>query len=798
MRRHQRHLLFASAALLVGLTYPAVATASLPRVVVAHVSPTYGSPTTPSTSNFTFDVVLKPNQTALTAYLAELTNPTSPNFRDFLTTSEFARRFGPSPSAVRAVKNYLRQNGLRVDHVTPSRMIIQASGTQAKIAHALSASFATYTYHSIINLALTSNASLPHDVGQYVKTVVGLNGITTLHTHYVAPKSAPRVSAPGTCGSNGVSDNSSNTPSGGGYSLTQQGRLYGLTSQWTQGHYGTGINIAMYELQSYSTSDVNTYKSCYGLTNSIQTINVDGGPQAADNQGGLEEANLDIEEAAGLAPGAAILVYQGTQNVGTGSLDTYAQIADDNSAQIVSSSWGACEYDTSSQPVAEQLIFQQMAVQGQTVFSAAGDNGSSDCVGDTQISLPASLGNPTYPDSVLSVDDPSSSPFVTGVGGLNVSDITQVPTVWDVACTAPGSPDTCPTTRNGVEGGGGGISSVWSLPTWQNAAAANVSPSPTMRMVPDLSVMADPQTGFLDYNAGSWGPVGGTSIGSPLMSALLAVAANACGVTNFGLLNPTLYTIPSSSYVDVGSVNANSNAVMYGSTSYMSGSGYDLASGLGTPAATSAFISNICPSGPQANHSLSSSSTTNVRANTTGSVITVTALDRSNNPVSGANIGLNFSTTGTAPVVVNSVSDPAQPFVIAANTSGVATFTINTASAGVVTVTPLIGSQVIGQPISITFAAPVVLHAPSAPTIKSLTALVKGIKVAVQAPSSTGGSPITHFQYSLNGKPWVSVSNALIFTISKLGTRTMYSVRLRAQNAIGISPVSVAKTITTR
>ena len=796
MRRPKRHLILASTALLSGLAVPAVATASLPRVVVAHVGPTYGAPSAPLTRDSIFDVVLQPQQAALNAYLAELTNPASANYRHFLTTAQFARQFGPSTSAIRAVRQYLEQNGLRVTHLSKAGTIIQAKGSTSNIAHAFSATLLTYKYKSITNLAFASDASLPQAVGQYVKTVVGLSGITTLHSKIARSQTTSRVSAPNFCSKNGSTDSSGNTPGTNGYDLTQQGRLYGLGTQWAAGNYGTGEKIAMYELQSYSPTDVSFYKSCYGLTNSVQAINVDGGPQSSDNAFGMIEANLDIEEAAGLAPGSNILVYQGTQNIGSGALDTYAQIADDNSAQIVSSSWGSCEFDTSTQPIAEQLIFQQMAVQGQTVFSAAGDYGSSDCVGDTQISVPAS--SAAFPDTTLSVDDPSSQPYVTAVGGLSVQNITTLPTVWDVQCIEQVEPTSCNTASGqDAQGGGGGISSVWSLPSWQQSAAANLSPAPTMRMVPDLSVMADLRTGFMVRDSGSWKAVGGTSIGSPLMSALLAVAANVCGVTNFGTINPTLYSMPSSSFVDVGSSNPNTNAVAYGITSYMSGAGYDLASGLGSPSATSSFITNLCPSGPQANHSVASVATSSLVANSTGTSLTVTARDRLNAPVPGASIGLNYASTATTPVIVNGVTDPAQPLVLTANGAGVATFTINSQTAGTVTLTPLIGAQAIGQPISISFSAPVVLRVPSVPTITRLAGLVKGVAVGLRAPSSNGGSAIIHYQYSLNAKSWITVGPATNFNITKLGQRVRYSIRVRAKNGVGFSPASSAKVFTT-
>jgi hypothetical protein len=124
-----------------------------------------------------------------------------------------------------------------------------------------------------------------------------------------------------------------------------------------------------------------------------------------------------------------------------------------------------------------------------------------------------------------------------------------------------------------------------------------------MRMVPDLSVIGDPNTGFVEYFTGSssgvchrscsggWDTIGGTSISSQLVGALLAVSAQSCGVSRLGFVNPALYAMASQG-VGFTDVTTGTND-LYGEGVYSAGPGYDMASGLGSPDAS--FISGICP-----------------------------------------------------------------------------------------------------------------------------------------------------------------------------------------------------------
>ena len=154
------------------------------------------------------------------------------------------------------------------------------------------------------------------------------------------------------------------------------------------------------------------YASCYGLEHHrLPQVPVDGGPTTADASS-VVEAELDIEDVMGLAPGANLVVYEGPNTGGsvtnTGAYDTYAAAVNADAAQVITTSWGTCEASIDSSAVAaENLLFEQAALQGQTIIAASGDSGSEDCAGTLRGASATGL----------AVDDPAAQPFVTGVGG---------------------------------------------------------------------------------------------------------------------------------------------------------------------------------------------------------------------------------------------------------------------------------------------------------------------------------------------------------------------------------------------
>ena len=236
-----------------------------------------------------------------------------------------------------------------------------------------------------------------------------------------------------------------------------------------------GQTIAVYELATYDASDVATYTNCYALAPSITSVNVDGGPNSGDNANNApDEATLDVEEAAALAPGAHLEVYQGTQ-AGSGPTDIYSEIASQNTATIVTTSWGICEAQTDGAAQVEQAIFEEMAAQGQTVVAAAGDDGSSDCEGARAAQHDPRRRRPRV--AALRhrrgrAEAPTSTPHRERLERRVHADRT--------AARA-------------------GAASRHVDPSDLAGRARHRDERRPMRIVPDLSVMADPSTGFIQY-----------------------------------------------------------------------------------------------------------------------------------------------------------------------------------------------------------------------------------------------------------------------------------------------------------
>ncbi|HTC67963.1 MAG TPA: S53 family peptidase, partial [Acidothermaceae bacterium] len=555
-----------------------------------------GSP--PSTEQVAFEVVLRPrDQAGLDAFTTAVSTPGSPSYHQFLAPGHYASRFGPSASSIANVTSALGKLGLTVG--TAQGSILPVSGALSTVGAALHTAFRQYRLSSgRIARANVGAPQVPTSVAGAVQALVGLDSLAQV-SHPVpnvrvldptgddtglTPAVTPDLTGP-TC---------STLPGGTGsgyYNAGQLASYYGLTASYTAGTLGSGTTVAIVELEPYLASDIANYQSCYGTSASVSNIAVNGGPGTGDGSG---EAALDIEDVIGLAPQAAIRVYEGPLAATASDADVlaiYTAIANDDLAQVVTTSWGACEARTSPTLAnGENTVFQQMAAQGQTVFAATGDSGSADC--DTG----------TSPSTALAVDDPASQPFVTGVGGTTLTSTTGPESTWNngIVNAAP-------------HGGGGGVSSKWQMPAWQTSLG-NVSGSSRTpcgagvgslcREVPDVSASADPNDGYAIYYTPPASPpghpagfyaFGGTSAAAPTWAALTALIDATCGGQRLGLINPALYQLRAAGTADFHDVTSgNNDAAGTNGGAYAAASGYDMATGLGTPMG-SALRTDLCP-----------------------------------------------------------------------------------------------------------------------------------------------------------------------------------------------------------
>ena len=362
----------------------------------------------------------------------------------------------------------------------------------------------------------------------------------------------------------------------------QFAKAYNYDGLHSSGLQGQGQTVGVFELDGYSLSDVQTYSQCFGGGSvPIQNVILDGfnGQPGA----GAIEVELDMEVILSQAPNLAKLIVYEAPNTTQGYNDEFARIVQDRTP-VISVSWGDCEKNMGQQEVnQENQFFQQAAAQGQTILVAAGDSGSSSCF---------QLQGGSY-DTSLNADDPAAQPYVTGVGGTNLTlksdNSYQSETVWN----------------GGLLGGagGGGLSQYWKQPSWQTGPGVQNQYSNGMRETPDVSLDADPATGYPVYcTAGSnctgsggitggssgWLTVGGTSAAAPMWAAMIALAnqqAAKAGKNTLGFLNPALYKIGSgSSYSkDFHDITASgSNDEGFNGGAYPVTQNYDMATGWGT------------------------------------------------------------------------------------------------------------------------------------------------------------------------------------------------------------------------
>jgi subtilase family serine protease len=483
------------------------------------------------------------NQQELEELLRRLYDPTDSLYGNYLTSQEFTDRFGPTQADYEAVISYAQSLGFKVTGRHANRTLLSVSGP----ASAFEAAFnLNLHYHQAMEgrifYAPDNDPEVPDFIAGRITGVIGLDNAAVWHTHnHVVDKAQTAHELPYQIG----------TGPGGGLTPSDIKTAYNLNSVPIN---GAGQILGLFELDGYNASDVASYVSYFGLPSvPIQNVLVDGFSGRAGS--GADEVTLDIELQNALAPGASkIIVYEGP-NTNAGVVDTYNRIATDNLAKQISTSWGLSERQTSSTVLnAENAIFMQMAAQGQSIYAASGDSGAYDN------------------GSTLSVDDPASQPYMVGVGGtqlyVNAGETYSSETTWNVNNTINGG------------AGGGGISSVWSIPSWQNGLTT--AASQTMRNVPDVSLNADQYTGYSIYYKGSWYIYGGTSCASPLWAAFTTLVNQqrvSNGVTTLGFAKPVIYQIATSSKysTDFHDIKDGSNNLYYSAVA-----GYDNATGWGS------------------------------------------------------------------------------------------------------------------------------------------------------------------------------------------------------------------------
>lgn len=556
------------------------------------------------------------NPADLSDLLSRLYAPGDPLYGKFLTPAEFTARFGPTESDYAAVAAAAKSAGLQITGTHPNRLVLDVSGPASALESAFGLHLENYrAADGRVFRAPDAGPLLPRGMAGRVAGVVGLDTALRLHSH-LRPHLVPSVLG-GHLGSGPY----------GGLTPSDVKTAYSLNSVSAN---GAGQSLALFELDGYTASDITAYRTYCSLpAMPIQNILVDGVTGAVGSTS--DETTLDIELAQALAPNLSKIFLYLSPNTNTGVIDTLNRMVSDNTAKQISTSFGEDEISSGSAFLAqENPIFQEMAAQGQTMLSATGDNGA-------------------YDDGMtLTVDDPGSQPYVTGVGGTSLATSgTGGPyaaeSAWGLAYNV-NDPNSTNGGAYGV-GGGGGFSAVWPTPSYQ----AGLVPAPAMRSVPDVALNSDPETGYSIYVGGQWNVYGGTSAAAPLWAGFTALVNQqraAAGKAPVGFLNPLIYQIgASAAYTNDFHDVASGNNLYYPATA-----GYDNATGWGSFVG-SALLNTLVNGLPAASAATLTGTITAADTNAPLPNITVSALSFPG--------GASVATTATSAAGVYTLAIPA-------------------------------------------------------------------------------------------------------------------------------------------
>jgi len=468
-------------------------------------------------------------------YLADVYDPKSVEFRHFSNPQQIADRYGPSVDDYAIVRNFFTGSGFSVVEDSANRLTLTVRASRDAVESALAVRIGEYELDGKDFYANDGDPALPAEVAARVQAIAGLSnlaGAEPLREFHIAIFSTVclliamfdydyLMAEQGSNAANAAYLRALAKCINWDSEAAGYGKLIGVDPPppaW-QGVDGTGQTIGLLEFDNFTRSDVVDYIQLIGLPasqiNKISVVNANGGTPVGANQ---DEVLLDIADVLSIAPGADIKVYDGPFSGGA-SFQALFNAMINGGVTIVSNSWAYCEDQTTLADVQSiDAILQSAAASGISVFSGAGDSGST-CLD----------GSPN------TIAVPAGSPNLTAVGGtsldLGPGYTYENETWWN------GSVETPPTGQ-----GGFGSSRFFARPAYQNG----LNPS-SMRSIPDVSANADPAKGVQICAAAlggcpTGGLYGGTSSSTPMWAAFTALLNQSQG-QNLGHLNATIYPL---------------------------------------------------------------------------------------------------------------------------------------------------------------------------------------------------------------------------------------------------------------
>jgi kumamolisin len=575
----------------------------------------------PGDTPVTVDIVMKiNNKNDLAEFIKNTTTPGNRNYRHYLSVDQFKKNFGADPESINKATSYLNAFGIKTS-VYPNNLIITANGTADQFNKAFSVKLKKEKYKEKEFHGTEDNPKVPATFGKDILCILGLSNYSNYTSHAV------KQVVP-------LEENGS-TPVGP-LNLDPKDLIkqYNVQPLYDKGVTGSGQTIGVVSLADFNPEDAYQFWANAGIPvneNRITKTNVDGG----SGWDGYDETTLDVQQSGSLAPQANINVYVGP-NSDTGFADAFAQAINDNKAQQISVSWGESEptinylvglqQETPQYAEVFNQLFMQAAAQGISMFAASGDEGAYDAAREWGI------GSGVPNADSLSVDSPADSPYITAAGGttlpfhfhsttynIDVSNDQERAWGWDYLWNyfdARGLNTPQGWGDRYLVGGGGGFSQLFSTPLYQkgvkgvntftavkqwtpnadqssltrDAATTIVKGKGTGRNVPDLSMNADPYTGYKVWFSDPGAPgtnsgyavYGGTSFVSPQLCGLSALI-NSADHTQVGFWNTQIYRFAQQKTSPLHPLNTTGATNDNGYYTGTPGTIYNQATGLGVP-----------------------------------------------------------------------------------------------------------------------------------------------------------------------------------------------------------------------
>jgi len=567
---------------------------------VAYADTSIGSPTAA-----TFYLPMK-HQDEAEALARDMQTPGSSHFHKFISRQEFVTRFADSDAEIAKVKAKLAAQGYTVTYVFANHLAVEA----------VASSSSSSTRNAAMTRMSADGAALPAGVSDVAYGMAD-STVRTIrarpHMKHAALMMPTKQASGGAITLNPVGP--------GNYLPSFFEQRYGISELHKLGLYGQGQTVGILTLAPVEPADAYQFWKLLGLkvaSDRLSVVSVDGG-QSITDAGGTGESDLDTEESGSIAPAAKMRVYVGNNTTEAGFSNGFEAVASDNIVDTVSVSWGSAEvyehafthagYQSSLFTVrAAHEAMLEMALQGQSLTVASGDDGSYDAAC-------ATTGTPSPSNPVCSltytVDWPSSDPLALSAGGTTVPYTATFGTpaltlkvtderawAWDYIVSQAakqGLGAQNPEADYFSTGGGGGVSTLFKRPWYQDGVDGIRPTQPNQvftynvgngvdtvtlpsyyhgRNVPDMVANADPYSGYQYISGGQlqsgWG---GTSFVAPLFNGSLSLVAQVFG-GRVGQVQPVLYYLQNVAIKDV------TRGTNWG---FVARAGFDDATGLGTP-----------------------------------------------------------------------------------------------------------------------------------------------------------------------------------------------------------------------